>query len=81
MDYERKNPIIFGPWGQRSGSTSALCVRLCGHDTDYIFPIIFKLYMQVVRDERRNPIEFGYRGQISRSILAPLRGDAMLCVA
>ena len=42
----------------------------CGHDTDYSFcPITFKLHMYIVDDERRNPIDFGSRGQRSRSTL------------
>ena len=43
----------------------------CGHNSDYRFcPITFKLHMQVVDDERRNPIDLGSRGQRSRSTLA-----------
>ena len=30
-------------------------------------PITFKLYMHIVADERRNLIDFGSRGQMSRS--------------
>ena len=45
-----------------------LCIRPCGHDSHYSFcPITFKLHMEVVDDERRNPIDFGSRGQRSRS--------------
>ena len=41
----------------------------CLHDTDYSFCLInFKLHMHIVDDERRNPIDFGSRGQ--RSTLA-----------
>ena len=48
-----------------------LCIKPCGHDTDYSFcPITFKLHMHIVDDERRNPINFGPRGQRSRSSLA-----------
>ena len=37
-----------------------LCIRPCGHDSDYSFcPITFKLHVLVVDDERRNPIDFG----------------------
>ena len=47
-----------------------LCIKLCGHDTDCSFcPIIFKLHEQVVDNERRNPIDFGSWGQMSRSTL------------
>ena len=43
----------------------------CGHDSDYSFcPISFKLHMHICHDERRNPIDFGSRGQRSRSTLA-----------
>ena len=43
----------------------------CGHDTDYSFCLItFKLHMHIVDDERRNPINFGSRGQRSGSTLA-----------
>ena len=45
-----------------------LCIKSCWHDTDYSFcPIAFKLHMQVVDDERRNPIDSGLQGQRSRS--------------
>ena len=43
-----------------------LCIKPCGHDTDYRFcPITFKLRMQVVDGASRNPIGFGSRGQRS----------------
>ena len=43
----------------------------CGHDSDYSFcPITFKLHMHICHDERTNPIDFGSRGQRSRSTLA-----------
>ena len=43
----------------------------CGHDSDYSFCLInFKLHMHIRHDERRNPIDFGSRGQRSRSTLA-----------
>ena len=36
-----------------------LCMKPCGHEKDYSFsPITFKLYMQVVDEEKRNPIDF-----------------------
>ena len=40
------------------------CIKYCGHDTDYSFCLItFKLHMQVVDDERMNPIDFWSKGQ------------------
>ena len=51
----------------------------CGHDSDYSFcPITFKLHMHICHDERRNPIDFGSRGQRSRSTLA--RSTFALCI-
>ena len=48
-----------------------LCIRPCGHDTDYRFsPITFRLHMQVLDDERRNHIDFRSRSQRSMSTLA-----------
>ena len=48
-----------------------LWIKPCGHDADYSFcQITFKLHMHVVHDERRNPIDFGLRGQRSRSTLS-----------
>ena len=56
------------------GAWVRMCVRHalpCGHDSDYsVCPITFKLHMQVVDDERRNPTDYGSRGQRSRSTLA-----------
>ena len=50
------------------------CVRHvlpCGHDSNYSFcPITLELHLSVVDDERRNPIDFGSRGQRSWSTLA-----------
>ena len=44
---------------------STLCVKPCGHDTDYSFcPITFQLHMHVVDDER-TPFDFGSSGQRS----------------
>ena len=130
---QRRNPIDFGSWGQRSRSSliwyfvyktlwaryrlqflpnhfqtshahcwwweqepywfwvtgskvkvgfCILCIKLCGHNTDYsLTPITFKLQMSVVDDEKRNPIYFGLQGQMSWSTLAPpLRGDATFSV-
>ena len=43
----------------------------CGHNADYSFsPITFKLNMQVVDDERKNPVNFESQGQWSRSTVA-----------
>ena len=56
-----------------------LCIKPCGHncalpcrhDTDNSSCLItFKLHMEVVDNERRNPIDCGSRGQRSRSTLA-----------
>ena len=58
--------MILGQGVKGSISTLALCIKPCGHDTDYSFcRITFKLHMQVVDDERRNPIDFwsGVKGQ------------------
>ena len=81
LDDERRNLIDFGSRGQRSRSTLALlCIRPCGHDSDYsICSITFKLHMLVVDDERRNPIDFGSQGHRSRSTLPPARGCQALC--
>ena len=69
VDDERRNPIDFGSRGQRS--TLALCIKPCGHDTDYSFcPITTKLQMHIADDDRRNPIDVRSRGQRSRSTLA-----------
>ena len=72
---EKRNPIDFGSRGQRSRSTLALfgtlCIRPCGHNSDFSFcSITFKLHMHIHHDEKRNPIDFGSRGQRSRSTLA-----------
>ena len=72
---EKRNPIDFGSRGQRSRSTLALfgtlCIRPCGHNSDFSFcSITFKLHMHIHHDERRNPIDFGSRGQRSKSTLA-----------
>ena len=38
----------------------------CGHNSYYSFcPITFKLHMHIRHDERKNPIDFGSRDQIS----------------
>ena len=48
-----------------------LYIKPCGHDSDYSFcPITFKLHMHIRHDEKKNPIDFGSRGQRSRSNLA-----------
>ena len=75
VDDERRIPIDFESWGQRSRLTFCiLCIKPCGNDTDYNFsPITFKFlkfHMKVIHDERRNPIDFASRGQRSRSNLA-----------
>ena len=51
-----KVKVIFG----------TLHVKPCGQNTGYTFcPITCKLQMQVVGNERRNPVDFGSRGQSS----------------
>ena len=72
---ERRNPIDEEPyWFWVTGSkvkVGTLCIRPCGHNSDYSFcPITFKLHMHIHHVERRNPIDFGSRGQRSRSTLA-----------
>ena len=62
---------LFGLGSKVKVNFGTLCIKPCGHDTDYSFcPITIKLHMQVVDDERRNPIDFGSGGQRSRSTLA-----------
>ena len=61
--------------GQRSRSIFALCIRPCGHNTDYsLSSITFKLHMSVVDDEGRNSIDFESQGQWLRSILPTSEG-------
>ena len=59
-------------WFFASGSKvrvnfGTLCIKSCGHGTDYSFcPITFKLHMYIVHDERRNPkliLGRGVKGQ------------------
>ena len=48
-----------------------LCIKPCSHNTGYSFCLItFKLHLQVVDNERRNPMDFGSRGQRSSSTWA-----------
>ena len=64
-------------WSKVKVKFSTLSLKSCGHDTDYSFsPITFKLHMQVVHDERRNPIDFGLQGQgqqVYKTLLARYR--------
>ena len=70
------NPIDFGLWGERSSSIFALCIKPCGHNTDYRFCLItFKLHMSVVDDECRNPFDLWLCGQRSRSAVKPCKHD------
>ena len=47
----------------------SVCIRPCGHNTDYsLYPTLFKLHTQVV-DERADCIDFWSRGQRSSSTL------------
>ena len=69
VDDERRNPIDFGSWGERSRSTLALCIKPAWQDTDYsCCQITFKLHMQVVDDERRNPIDLESWGRRSSKL-------------
>ena len=69
-----------GAWVRPCVSPSVRRALPFGHDTDYSFcPITFKLHMLIVHDERRNPIDLGSQGQISRSTLAPYEGMHALC--
>ena len=69
VDNERMNPIDLGSQDQRSRSNFALClwnfsIKPCGHFAGCSnIPITFEFHMQVVDDERRNPFDFGSRGQ------------------
>ena len=68
MDDERRNPIDF--WSQVKVNYGTLCIRPCGHDSDYSFcPITFKLHMYVVDDERRNPIDLESKVKVNRGTL------------
>ena len=52
--------MILGHGSKVKVNFGTLCIGPCGHDTDYSFrPITFRLHIQVVDDERRNPIDFG----------------------
>ena len=52
-----------------------VCIRHCGHNTNYsLSPIFYKLYMSVADDEGRNPIDSGSQGQRSSSILLTCEG-------
>ena len=67
-----EEPYWFGVTGSKvKVNFGTLCIKPCGHDTDYSFcPIAFKLYMWVVDEERRNPIDLGWQGRRSRSTSA-----------
>ena len=70
VDDERKiYPIDLGIKGQ--GQLFTLCIKPFGHDTDCNFSSIsFKIHMQVLDNERRNSIDFGLQGRMSRATLA-----------
>ena len=59
-----------------------LCIRPCGHDTDYSFcPITYKLHMHIHHDVRRNPIDFGSRVKGQGQLCPPARGcHALHCL-
>ena len=62
--------LILGHGIKGQSNFGTLCIRPCGHDTDYKFSqITFRLHMQVVDDERRNHIDFRPRSQRSMSTL------------
>ena len=64
--------LIWGLGVKGQGQLWNSCIKPCGHDihvTTYC-PTTFKLHMQVLDDERSNPIDFGLQGQRSRSTLA-----------
>ena len=67
-------PFVGGSVSEWVRECVRACVRRalpCGYYTVYSFcPITFKLHMHIVDNERRNPIDFGSRGQRSRSTLA-----------
>ena len=43
-----------------------LCIRPCGHDSDYSFcPITFKFHMHIYLHERRNPIDLGSKVKVN----------------
>ena len=69
--------LILGHTVKGQVNFDTLCIRPCGHDTDYSFyQITFKLYMYVAYDERRNPIDFGSQvksqGQLWHSVYKTL---------
>ena len=58
--------LILGHGSKVKVNFGTLCIGSWGHDTGYSFcQITFKLHMEVVDDERRNPIDLGSRGQRS----------------
>ena len=72
--------------GHRSRLALVLCIKPFGHDTDYGFSLItFKIHMQVVEDEKMNPIDFGSWDHWSRSnftwkLLKSRRGTVLILV-
>ena len=73
MDDERGKLLILGNGikGQLWQSVYKTCITPFGNDTGCsVSPITYKLQMQVLYNERRNPFDFGLRGQRSRSNLA-----------
>ena len=64
-------------WSKVKVNFGTLCITPCGQDTDYSFcPITFKLHIEVVDGERRNPVDFGSRvkgqGQLWHSVYKTL---------
>ena len=62
---------MFGSSGQRvKVNFGTLCIRLCGHDTDYSFAqSLSKFTCKLWMMRGGNPIDFGSRGQRSRLTL------------
>ena len=59
VNEERWYPIDLG--SKVKVILGTLCIKPFGHNTDYSFsPITFKLLMEVVDDERRSLIYFGF---------------------
>ena len=65
--------LILGHGIKGQGQLGTLCIKTCGHNTDYSFcPITFKLHMYIVHDERINTIDFGLWGTVMHSVYKTL---------
>ena len=80
VNEERRNRIDFGSKVKVIFGT--LCIKPFGHNTDDSFsPITLKLLMEVVDDERRSLIDFGFdMGFNSITVSSRLRSILALCV-